>query len=148
MTNCICANRDLVASCVHPYCPAHVPPEMEEELASLRSELASAKAALDKSKGLAKFLRSELEAIATHMCMMNEPCMGDAWPATSEQLIDAIRRGEGADTAPPVASEQEARIAAHEEAIEAIYEHANPDGWCDTMRIVEAIRELRQEQKS
>lgn len=23
MTDCICANKELVASCVHPYCPEH-----------------------------------------------------------------------------------------------------------------------------
>ena len=40
MDGCVCANGAKVAEIVHPYCPAHVPPEMEAELASLRAEVA------------------------------------------------------------------------------------------------------------
>lgn len=41
MDGCVCANGAKVAEIVHPYCPAHVPPEMEAELASLRAHIAS-----------------------------------------------------------------------------------------------------------
>ena len=39
MAGCICANGAKVAEIVHPYCPAHVTPEAEAELASLRAEV-------------------------------------------------------------------------------------------------------------
>ena len=44
MDGCVCANGAKVVEIVHPYCPAHVPPEMEAQLASLRAELAEAAA--------------------------------------------------------------------------------------------------------
>lgn len=44
MEGCVCADGAKVAEIVHPYCPAHVPPEMEAELASLRAEVARLKA--------------------------------------------------------------------------------------------------------
>ena len=44
MEDCVCANGAKVAEIVHPYCHAHVPPEMEAELASLRAEVERLKA--------------------------------------------------------------------------------------------------------
>ena len=47
MDGCVCANGAKVAEIVHPYCPAHVPPEMEAELASLRAEVERCHARLE-----------------------------------------------------------------------------------------------------
>lgn len=52
MVGCICASGAKVAEIVHPYCPAHVPPEMEAELASLRAELAATTEAMERLEGL------------------------------------------------------------------------------------------------
>ncbi len=50
MDGCVCANGAKVAEIVHPYCPAHVPPEMEAELASLRAEVERLKAELKQAR--------------------------------------------------------------------------------------------------
>lgn len=44
MDGCVCANGAKVAEIVHPYCPAHVPPDVDAELASLRAEVERLKA--------------------------------------------------------------------------------------------------------
>ena len=50
MEDCVCANGAKVAEIVHPYCHAHVPPEMEAELASLRAEVERLKAELKQAR--------------------------------------------------------------------------------------------------
>ena len=47
MSRCICTNKELVASCVHPYCPEHGwDEEKDAEIARLRADCAEARADL------------------------------------------------------------------------------------------------------
>ena len=57
MDGCVCANGAKVAEIVHPYCPAHVPPEMEAELASLRAEAARLAASTTRLAASTKYTR-------------------------------------------------------------------------------------------
>ena len=51
MDGCVCANGAKVAEIVHPYCPAHVPPEMEEDTEATRRDLAGWMAEAETQRG-------------------------------------------------------------------------------------------------
>lgn len=49
MERCICANKELVASCVHPYCPEHGwDEERDAKIAKLQSEVDRLTSELDR----------------------------------------------------------------------------------------------------
>ena len=60
MDGCVCANGAKVAEIVHPYCPAHVPPEMEEATEATRRDLAGWMATSDKLWAENASLRAEV----------------------------------------------------------------------------------------
>lgn len=99
MDGCVCANGAKVAEIVHPYCPAHVPPEMEEATEATRRDLAGWMATSDKLWAENASLRAEVERLKAELKQarkdrdreaLDRQTAGDAWNDMRRQRDTAL----------------------------------------------------------
>ena len=96
MNRCICSNKELVASCVHPYCPEHGwDEERDAEIAQLRADLAR----------MTRDLADERAAVAiAHEQIAEVTAERDARPEISREdaagYLVAVSRTFGGDPEP------------------------------------------------